>query len=127
MLLPLIPLAGLSFLAFKVFRVRRRARPFMQLSRGERIEFAKLVVREPSLPFLPRLLVGAAAAYLALPIDVIPDFIPVVGHADDFVVVTLLMAVMTRVLPAGTFEGLVRRAQALTPQPPPPTLRERGS
>ena len=111
MLLPLIPLAGLAWAVFKVTRIRRRGRPFLELSRAERLEFGRIMLRDPNLPIVPRVLVAVAAAYLALPLDLIPDFVPVIGHADDFVVVTLLMAVMTRTLPKGVFEETVRRVR----------------
>jgi uncharacterized membrane protein YkvA (DUF1232 family) len=111
MLLPLIPLTMLALLVFQVFRMRRRAKPFLALAPGERLRFARLVISEGSLPLLPRALVALAAAYLALPIDLIPDFIPVIGHADDFLVVTLATAVITRTLDRTEFEAFLERAR----------------
>lgn len=111
MLIPLIPLTMLGFFLFKVWRTRRRARRFLQLDRSERLRFARLVLNDSSVPFAPRLVAAGAAAYLAMPIDIIPDFIPIVGHADDFLVVTLLLTVMTRVLPGEELEELVRQAR----------------
>ena len=119
MLLVAIPLAGLAWVVFNITRIRRRGRPFMELSRTERLEFGRIMLSESGLPIVPRMLVAVAAAYLALPLDVIPDFVPVIGHADDFVVVTLLMAVMTRTLPNGVFEETVRRVRARTPPSAP--------
>lgn len=52
---------------------------------------AKLLVRllrDPRVPRRTKLVLGAAVAYIASPVDVIPDFVPVVGLADDL----LLMA-----------------------------------
>lgn len=115
MLLPLIPLTVLGLVAFKVFRVRRRGRRFLQLSRAERLEFARLLLRDGSLPVIPRLVVAGAAGYLALPIDLIPDFLPVVGHADDFLVVTLLIAIITRTVPPDRLEQLVLEARRDAP------------
>lgn len=111
MLLPLIPLSIIGFVIFKVVRTRRRARQFLKLTRAERLRFARLVLGSPSIPAVPRVLVAAAAGYLALPIDLIPDFIPIIGHADDFLVVTLLLAVMTRVLTPDELRDLVRQAR----------------
>ena len=52
---------------------------------------AKLLVRllrDPRVPRRTKLVVGAAVAYIASPVDLIPDFIPVVGLADDLLVLT---------------------------------------
>lgn len=111
MLLPLIPLMGIGLLAFKVVRIRRRGRRFLQLSHEERLEFARLVLRDRDLPVIPRVLVALAAGYLALPIDLIPDFIPIVGHADDFLVVTVLLALITRMMAPAQLEAIIERVQ----------------
>jgi uncharacterized membrane protein YkvA (DUF1232 family) len=55
------------------------------------------LVKDPGLPRGVRLRVMALMAYLALPIDLVPDFIPVVGQADDVVVVLLTLRSVTRV------------------------------
>jgi uncharacterized membrane protein YkvA (DUF1232 family) len=53
---------------------------------------------DPDLPRGVRVLLGLATAYLALPIDLIPDFVPVLGYADDAIVVI------------GVLRSVVRRA-----------------
>ena len=47
--------------------------------------------QHPRTPKIAKMLIGAAIAYAVSPIDLIPDFIPVVGHVDDLVVVPLLV------------------------------------
>ena len=111
MLLPLIPLTMVSLLVLRVVRVRRRGRRFLRLSPSEKLEFARIIAKDSSAPLIPRLIVAGAAAYLALPLDLIPDFIPVIGHADDFLVVTLLIAVITRSVPPEELEAAIARAQ----------------
>ncbi len=44
------------------------------------------LARDPRVPTQQKLMLGALAAYLALPIDIIPDFIPVIGQVDDIAV-----------------------------------------
>ena len=44
------------------------------------------LVRDPRVPLRAKLVLGAGALYLAMPIDVIPDFIPIVGSLDDAIV-----------------------------------------
>ena len=52
--------------------------------------FARLA-RDPALPRTQRLALVALAAYLASPIDLVPDFLPVAGQADDAVLVILTL------------------------------------
>ncbi len=61
---------------------------------------AKLLIRllrDPRVPRRTKLVVGAAVAYIASPIDLIPDFIPVVGLADDLLVLTFAINHMVEV------------------------------
>jgi uncharacterized membrane protein YkvA (DUF1232 family) len=54
--------------------------------------YARLVwglARDPRVPLQQKLVLGGMAAYLAFPIDVIPDFIPVIGELDDIAVLIL--------------------------------------
>ena len=57
------------------------------------------VVRHPRTPWLARLLMGAALIYAFSPVDLIPDFIPVLGQVDDFIVVPLLFYVGWKMVP----------------------------
>jgi len=54
--------------------------------------YARLVwglARDPRVPTQQKLVLGAMAAYLAFPLDIIPDFIPVLGQLDDVAVLLL--------------------------------------
>jgi uncharacterized membrane protein YkvA (DUF1232 family) len=56
------------------------------------------LARDPTLPRGVRVRLWLLLAYLASPIDIIPDFIPVIGYADDVIIVALtLRAVVRRV------------------------------
>ncbi len=66
---------------------------------SQEIEFYTLVLRHPRTPRASRLLLGAAIAYAASPIDLIPDFIPVIGHLDDLIIVPLFIGLATRLIP----------------------------
>ncbi|CAN3130692.1 YkvA family protein [Mycobacterium sp. smrl_JER01] len=83
------------------------------------IRLLKRLAADPTLPRGVRIRLVLLLGYLALPFDLIPDFIPVLGYADDAIVVALaLRSVTRRAGPAalsdhwpGTAEGLaaVRR------------------
>ena len=51
---------------------------------------------DPDLPRGVRIRLGALLVYLALPIDLIPDFIPVLGYADDAIIVTAVLRSVAR-------------------------------
>jgi uncharacterized membrane protein YkvA (DUF1232 family) len=59
------------------------------------ILFSRLL-RDPRVPRRSKFLVAALIPYLALPIDLIPDFIPVAGQADDAILVALVLRVLVK-------------------------------
>lgn len=54
------------------------------------------LLRDPRVPRRRRLLLLLAAGYLALPIDLVPDFIPVAGQLDDAIVLALALRGLLR-------------------------------
>lgn len=54
------------------------------------------LLREPSVPRGTKLLVAALVPYLASPVDLIPDFVPVAGQLDDAVLVALVLRRVVR-------------------------------
>ncbi len=44
------------------------------------------LVRDPRVPLRAKVVLGFAAVYLAMPLDIIPDFVPIVGSMDDAIV-----------------------------------------
>ena len=66
--------------------------------------------RDPRLPWHVRLLALAVAAYALSPIDLIPDFIPVLGYLDDLVLVPLGVALVVKLTPADVLADARERA-----------------
>lgn len=54
---------------------------------------------DPRTPWLPKLLCGFVVAYALSPIDLIPDFIPVLGLVDDLLLLPGLMWLAARLIP----------------------------
>jgi uncharacterized membrane protein YkvA (DUF1232 family) len=54
------------------------------------------LLRDPRVPKRRKLLLAALLAYLAMPIDLLPDFIPVAGQLDDAIVVALVLRAVLR-------------------------------
>jgi len=63
------------------------------------IEFYRLVLKHPRTPRASRFFLGAALTYAVSPIDLIPDFIPVIGHLDDVIVLPVLILLALRLIP----------------------------
>ncbi len=55
----------------------------------------------PGTPWYVKVLLGAVVAYALSPIDLIPDFIPVLGYADDLIVVPAGLYLSLRLTPPG--------------------------
>ena len=57
------------------------------------------VIKHPRTPWLARVLLGAAVAYAVSPVDLIPDFIPVLGYVDDLLLVPGLIRLAVLLIP----------------------------
>jgi uncharacterized membrane protein YkvA (DUF1232 family) len=58
-----------------------------------------LAARDPRVPWYAKAVALAVAAYALSPIDLIPDFIPVIGYLDDLIIVPLGILLAVRLIP----------------------------
>ncbi len=65
----------------------------------QEIKVYQLVLQDDRVPRRAKWLLGLALAYLSSPIDLIPDFIPVLGHLDDVVIVPGLVFLALKSVP----------------------------
>lgn len=63
-----------------------------------------LAARDRRTPWYTKVVAGAVAAYALSPIDLIPDFIPVLGYLDDLILVPLGIALAVRLIPPTLLE-----------------------
>jgi uncharacterized membrane protein YkvA (DUF1232 family) len=59
-----------------------------------------LAARDPRVPWYAKATAGAIAAYALSPIDLIPDFIPIIGYLDDLIIVPLGIMLAVKLVPA---------------------------
>ncbi len=58
-----------------------------------------LAYRDPRVPWYARLFAAVVVAYASSPVDLIPDFVPVLGYLDDLILVPLGIALALRMVP----------------------------
>ena len=73
--------------------------------------------RDPATPWPVRVLALAVAAYALSPIDLIPDFIPVLGYLDDLIIVPLGLMAVIRLLPPEVLATSRAKASAVLERP----------
>lgn len=98
---PLAGVLGASVLLYlalllALWRAHRRDPDTIKLKAALRLipdllRLLKGLARDPSVPRGVRVLLVLLIAYLASPIDLIPDFVPVFGYADDVLVVAIVL------------------------------------
>jgi uncharacterized membrane protein YkvA (DUF1232 family) len=72
-----------------------------------------LAYRDPRVPWHARLFAACVVAYAFSPIDLIPDFIPVLGYLDDLVLVPLGIALAIRMIPEPVLAESRQKAQEI--------------
>lgn len=72
-----------------------------------------LAARHPSTPLYAKIFVTCVVAYLFSPIDLIPDFIPVIGYLDDMILVPLGLWISTKIIPAYVLAECRLKADAM--------------
>ncbi len=60
------------------------------------VRLIRRLATDPEVPRSARLLVWLLVGYLALPIDLVPDLIPVLGYADDLILIVLVLRHLVR-------------------------------
>ena len=71
-----------------------------------------LAARDPRVPWYARAVAAAVLGYLITPIDLIPDWIPVLGYLDDALLVPLGIALAVKLIPPEVLAECRRKAQS---------------
>ena len=76
-----------------------------------------LAYRDPRVPWYARAFAACVVAYAFSPIDLIPDFIPLLGYLDDLVLVPLGIALALRMIPPAVMTDCRARARVAADKP----------
>ena len=72
-----------------------------------------LAIHDPRVPWYAKALAVAVVGYALSPIDLIPDFIPVLGYADDLLLVPLGILAVRALIPRGLLDELRQQSSDL--------------
>lgn len=72
-----------------------------------------IALKKKETPLSAKILAGITVAYALSPIDLVPDFIPVIGYLDDIILLPVLVALTVRLIPAEVFSQCREEAEGL--------------
>jgi uncharacterized membrane protein YkvA (DUF1232 family) len=78
----------------------------------DKLKLALALARDSRIPLALRAIPPGLILYLATPIDVIPDFIPVIGHLDDLVIAIIGVGILLRFTPRHVLEEQIARLES---------------
>jgi uncharacterized membrane protein YkvA (DUF1232 family) len=88
---------------------------FLQIrERAQRLKLEALAlglaVKHPQTPWYAKLVIAGLVAYVVTPVDLIPDFIPILGFIDDLIFVPVALGLAVRLVPAPVLADCRTRA-----------------
>lgn len=102
--------AGGLYLVIRALANREPYASFLRLRTLHKVRFFRLLVSDPRVPFGVKALPFLLLPYLAMPFDLIPDFIPVLGYLDDVAVALGVFALVIKLTPRSVIEDLFKSA-----------------
>lgn len=72
-----------------------------------------IALKEKNTPLIAKIIAGVTVGYALSPIDLIPDFIPVLGYLDDVILLPALVALMIKLIPEEVWTRSKRNAEGL--------------
>ena len=119
-------------------QIRQRLATTLKNRAGELLRQYRVILRalgHPGVPWYAKLVCGCATLYVVSPIQLIPNFIPIIGQLDDVLVIALSIRLLKRSVPPAVLDQcrnapsspLVSETQLSLPISPSSDLRPEGS
>ena len=105
---------GFALAAFLMLRWLGKREPysnFIKLRTRRKLTFVRLMMGDDRVPMYVKIIPVLLLLYLTSPIDLVPDFIPVLGYLDDVVIALLALALIIRLTSGPVVLDLLQRAQ----------------
>ena len=114
----LVPLGIAAWVGWRTTSPERRdlARRVARLRLGDKFRLAFGLLRDRR-GGIARIVVGVLLLYLAMPLDIIPDFVPVLGYLDDALIVLIAGGLVLRSVPLQVLEEHVSRYESKGGEP----------
>ena len=106
----LVAMAVLLFFVSRQLEKREPYASFMRLRNRAKLRFFRLLLSDPRVPKRVKALPLLLIPYLLMPIDIIPDFIPVLGYLDDVAIVLGTLALIIKLTPRHVIDDLFLQA-----------------
>lgn len=97
--------------------MQRWKQKFRQLKRETYAIY--LACKDPRVPWYAKVLASCVVAYAFSPIDLIPDFIPIIGYLDDLLIVPLGIFLVLKMIPKPVIEECRQKAELTINQDKP--------
>ena len=104
--------SAFTLVALRVITKREPYKNFMQLRMRRKLTFIKLLLRDRRVPLYVKTIPLFLGLYLISPIDIIPDFIPVVGFLDDVLITLLAFFLIFKLTSENVVRDLLAEANA---------------
>lgn len=72
-----------------------------------------IAMKKHETPYTAKMMAGITLAYALSPIDLIPDFIPILGYLDDIIILPILVAITLRLIPEDIMKVCRQEAKGL--------------
>ena len=76
-----------------------------------------IAIRDKRTPLLPKMVAVGVVAYALSPIDLIPDFIPILGYLDDLLILPLGIMIAVRLIPSSLMSEFREQASSYSQLP----------